>query len=38
MTIYRKNANWLWAGLTILGLCGVLYFGWQLHQLRTLNQ
>jgi mxaK protein len=38
MTIYRRNANALWAAVTTLGLLGVLYFGWQLYQLRALNQ
>lgn len=38
MTIYRKNANRLWAGVTLLGVLGMAYFGWQWHQRQALNQ
>lgn len=37
MSIYRKHANTLWTALTLAGLAGVLYFGWQLHAARALN-
>lgn len=38
MTIYQKNANWLWGCVVVAGIAGSLYFGWQLHGLRALNQ
>lgn len=38
MTVYRKHANWLWGSLTVAGILGAVYFGWQLHTLQALNQ
>ena len=37
MTRYKRNANGLWTVVTLLGLGGVLYFGWQWQQMHTLN-
>lgn len=38
MTVYRKHANWLWGSVTVAGIVGAVYFGWQLHTLQALNQ
>lgn len=38
MATYAKKTNWLWGTITVAGILGALYAGWQLHTLRELNQ
>lgn len=38
MTIYQKSANGLWAVVTVAGLVGTAYFGWQWQQATQLNR
>lgn len=38
MATHTKKANWLWGTVTLAGVLGALYFGWQLHTLQDLNR
>jgi mxaK protein len=37
MATHAKRGNWLWGSITLVGVIGAIYFGWQLQSLQALN-